>query len=189
MFQATIRRADTPLKRIGLLCALAAIGVYVGLGVYWDSHVERFFHTETYSWPIDTPQPPSVVGGMWSKDASKSYWVLYDQACEAASAAQQRAQNALIIIPDASCIRQTIPSMGSRTEQQNSVGAFLASLFGGDRRSFWLEPYHKIAGSLLGLAILLYFGLADTVLSWVSGTRRQEAINKASDTDTKENLK
>ena len=187
MLKDVIAYADTPLRRIGLLCGAAAVALYIALGCYWHTKVEPFFSSKTDYWPIDTPEPAPEAGGAWLKDPTGYYWVLYDADCLSKSQAEQTARHELLILRDDRCIRRSVPSMDSRTEHTDSVGAFFSALVGGDRRSYRFEPYQKIAAGLLLAAILLYLGLADAVLNWVSGSGRRGAHSHAGDKSKNEN--
>ena len=83
-----IFKADTPIKRIGLIL-LALYALYVlGFAVYWNIAEEPFaYHTNetVYSIPegriIVPSMPPSEEGIKWARNAADNAWYKIDAKC------------------------------------------------------------------------------------------------------------
>lgn len=156
-------KANTPLKRVGLILLAGSILLWVGTAAHWNITRHGFIYQYKYTWTEKIPKPTeNHEGAFWRND---SYgWVLYDKSCIAADRAS--GNNSFVYMPPRSCRIKFIPHRQRvKYEWKQSFNGFIKESF--DSRwgkYFWFNATGTVA---LFLGVFTFFGWADKLLSWV----------------------
>jgi hypothetical protein len=177
---AVIKRADTPLKRIGLILLSISLLYWMSMAVYWNIHYHGFIYSYWETWAEKAPRPFDDEISIWSRgqeildDSVPSAgfllderkrpdgWVSYDKLC-----LKRRRQPLTIVDPFPMQCRNNFISdtVKSKRVYRQSFVDFVENLF-----SSYSGGHLKVSIGfflLTVLSLLLLLGSVDQFLHWV----------------------
>lgn len=173
-----LARANTPLKRSGLLLIAAAILLWSSAAIYWNFNQGPFIYSHTENYVDRSPLPAEVSGSFWTEHFNG--WRLYKTECVAE--AKRKASivfptfsggRPIVIAPSFftppdSCIEQFMPHKRRLvTTWHQDFTDFLSALVTGSYRRagyFWLN---FVACFSLALGGLMVTGQVEKLIRWI----------------------
>ncbi len=180
---AVIKRADSPLKRIGLILLSISLLYWITMAVYWNIHKHGFIYSYWETWTEKAPRPIDDEITIWSRGQEilddyvpsagfllderirREGWVSYDKLC-----LKRRSQPLTIVDPlPMQCRNNFIPDeVKSKRVYQQSFVDFIENLF-----SSYSGGHLKFSICfflLTVLSLLLLLGTVEQFLQWVTMT-------------------
>jgi hypothetical protein len=177
---AVIKRADSPLKRIGLILLLMSLFYWISMAAYWNIYKHGFIYSYWETWTENAPKPLDDEISIWTQGHEilddfvpsnglmlderirRDGWVSYSKLC-------LKRHNRPMTISDRfplQCRDKFIPDeLKSKLIHRQSFGDFIENLFssysGGHLK---LSIFFVI---LTGLGLLMLFGSVERCFQWV----------------------
>jgi len=162
-----IKRADTSIKRSGIVLLIMAAFIYLITAMHWNltkrnPFIYRYQYTVTEKIPLPTDTPEYTYWEeTYNSEISAYGWMLYDKPCVEKKKSQQR----WFLFSLKECETKFIPyPLHVKYRLSQSFDDYIESLFNKGKDYFYLNIV-AIAIMLLGLSMFL--GIASRLLKWI----------------------
>lgn len=175
-----VKRADTPLKRLGLLLLAVSFFYWLSMAIHWNINNHGFIYSYWDTWTEEAPRPLDNENITWQRGAEilnnvvpgngmylddrkrRDGWVSYDKSC----LKKHRPMDLLDFYP-IKCRNDFIPDeIKSKRIHKQSFTAFIDNLF-----SNYSDGHFKLSMFFLFLTVLsfmMFNGTLDKLLLWIS---------------------